>query len=521
MQHLAHILLFLLAALTGLNLFPFSTASPPTTMAFNPLSTQISGRALRSGLDFWDHEFVVAPDTFSAVFVSVSFTSGEDANNDCDIECLELKILEAKEQYNVSSWGRQEMVWSGEVYEITLQDMYDTYTWNPAYCDIVNTYSPLIELQGDVANELNLNHDISTDGDHDILVIFLPTAFGQDECRWDGMALVRGEVNQWSSTTTDFDPVWVRVYSDSPVVGHEMGHTMGLAHAGIDSNNNGECDSYSAITCEYGDFTSMMGNPSAVRSLSLPHRVMLGMLNMDDGDERFTHEVIIDSNTTVTFQLANLNVESLDDVEDGTFLGLYLEAFNDDWQFDGAYSISFMAADGWMDDSSYPRLGDRVMVHYVKKTDGGAVPFTPEFNVIKVVKTGGEGILFSDDDWIIEVLQISNNTANVSITFECPLCERAPDDLVEKIKNFDFVKWFGDNKSILIPSLAIFGSVCLVILACMFCSYRRNSTASRRRPSSRKIVRGSSVECPATVVDFNDAEAEPSAPPYPDVEVSY
>ena len=57
MQHLAHILLFLLAALTGLNLFPFSTASPPTTMAFNPLSTQISGRALRSGLDFWDHEF--------------------------------------------------------------------------------------------------------------------------------------------------------------------------------------------------------------------------------------------------------------------------------------------------------------------------------------------------------------------------------------------------------------------------------------------------------------------------------
>ena len=105
-----------------------------------------------------------------------------------------------------------------------------------------------------------------------------------------------------------------------------MGHTMGLAHAGIDSNNNGECDSYSAITCEYGDFTSMMGNPSAVRSLSLPHRVMLGMLNMDDGDERFTHEVIIDSNTTATFQLANLNVESLDDVEDGTFLGLYLEA---------------------------------------------------------------------------------------------------------------------------------------------------------------------------------------------------
>ena len=101
---------------------------------------------------------------------------------------------------------------------------------------------------------------------------------------------------------------------------------MGLAHAGIDSNNNGECDSYSAITCEYGDSTSMMGNPSAVRSLSLPHRVMLGMLNMDDGDERFTHEVIIDSNTTATFQLANLNVESLDDVEDGTFLGLYLEA---------------------------------------------------------------------------------------------------------------------------------------------------------------------------------------------------
>ena len=72
------------------------------------------------------------------MFVSVSFTSGEDVNNDCDIACLQQMILEAKEQYNVSSWGRQEMVWSGEVYEITLKDMYDTYTWNPAYCDIVD-----------------------------------------------------------------------------------------------------------------------------------------------------------------------------------------------------------------------------------------------------------------------------------------------------------------------------------------------------------------------------------------------
>ena len=119
--------------------------------------------------------------------------------------------------------------------------------------------------------------------------------------------------------------MWLRAYS-TPVLGHEMGHTMGLAHAGIDINNNGLCDRYSTVECEYGDFTSMMGNPSEVRSLSLPHRVMLGMLNMEDGDDRFTHEVIIDSNTTATFQLANLNVESLNDVEDGTFLGLSLEA---------------------------------------------------------------------------------------------------------------------------------------------------------------------------------------------------
>ena len=83
---------------------------------------------------------------------------------------------------------------------------------------------------------------------------------------------------------------------------------------------------------------------------------MLGLLNMESGDDLLAHEVILPTNTTETYEIVNLNTPSLDNVNSAQYIGLYLERFNEDHEFDGAYSISFMASDGWMS-SEYPFLG--------------------------------------------------------------------------------------------------------------------------------------------------------------------
>ncbi|GMH77227.1 hypothetical protein TL16_g07338 [Triparma laevis f. inornata] len=85
------------------------------------------------------------------------------------------------------------------------------------YCGITSNASPLMVLMSDVKTNLSVMYGISPIDDNDILVIFLPTAFGKDECVWDGIALVKGEAQQWSSSSSSYNPVWVRKYTDAPV----------------------------------------------------------------------------------------------------------------------------------------------------------------------------------------------------------------------------------------------------------------------------------------------------------------
>ncbi|MFA0813475.1 VCBS domain-containing protein [Microbulbifer epialgicus] len=73
-----------------------------------------------------------------------------------------------------------------------------------------------------------------------------------------GVASVGGS---WSSVAS---------YSDQNVMGHELGHNIGLSHAGLDNNNDG--DIVDSGDSEYGTDGALMGNRSQSRLFGSAHR---------------------------------------------------------------------------------------------------------------------------------------------------------------------------------------------------------------------------------------------------------
>lgn len=65
---------------------------------------------------------------------------------------------------------------------------------------------------------------------------------------------------------------WVR-YGGMMVYAHELGHNLGMHHAGTDTNNDG------AIESEYGDYSCVMGNSSNVAGINGAHLMQLGTYN--------------------------------------------------------------------------------------------------------------------------------------------------------------------------------------------------------------------------------------------------
>jgi hypothetical protein len=68
---------------------------------------------------------------------------------------------------------------------------------------------------------------------------------------------------------------WIRS-SNGPVLAHELGHNLGLQHAGLDANNDGSKDG--GLSGEYGDHSGIMGNSALWRGVNAPHRLQLGWL---------------------------------------------------------------------------------------------------------------------------------------------------------------------------------------------------------------------------------------------------
>ena len=68
---------------------------------------------------------------------------------------------------------------------------------------------------------------------------------------------------------------WIRD-ANGPVLAHEIGHNLGLQHAGLDSDNDGSHDG--GLTGEYGDHSGIMGNSALWRGVNAPHRIGLGWM---------------------------------------------------------------------------------------------------------------------------------------------------------------------------------------------------------------------------------------------------
>jgi hypothetical protein len=107
----------------------------------------------------------------------------------------------------------------------------------------------------------------------------LPANAGAGDCDWNGIATIGCEQTSCSA--------WVRGYSGD-LIGHELGHNVGLNHAATDVNNDGRQD------VEYGDISCTMGS-EAVRSYKrfhVTHRLEAGWLNPASIREFFDTDVV-------------------------------------------------------------------------------------------------------------------------------------------------------------------------------------------------------------------------------------
>ncbi|WP_444898662.1 VCBS domain-containing protein [Microbulbifer sp. VAAC004] len=100
-------------------------------------------------------------------------------------------------------------------------------------------------------------------------VFIFPTAAYNAGLVGTGVAAVNG---RWSIVTAD---------SDQLIMGHELGHNIGLGHAGNDNNNDG--DTSDRGESEYGAAAAFMGNSWQSRLFGSAHRDFMGWYNSFPG----------------------------------------------------------------------------------------------------------------------------------------------------------------------------------------------------------------------------------------------
>ncbi|MDO8668934.1 MAG: Ig-like domain-containing protein [Candidatus Buchananbacteria bacterium] len=116
---------------------------------------------------------------------------------------------------------------------------------------------------GDQAINLAVASGVNT-GLYQHLVFILPG----NSCGWGGIA------NVGCATTCK---AWIASAS-AGIIGHELGHNLGMRHAGTDTNNDGVVDK------EYGDSSDLMGNGSVgLRQYNGAHKNQMTWFNLFPG----------------------------------------------------------------------------------------------------------------------------------------------------------------------------------------------------------------------------------------------
>lgn len=192
----------------------------------------------------------------SIIFIRMVY-KGDNGSPECDESCIRANMWTGTKNiaglFTESSYGKVSFpIDKGKIVTVQIDNTTAKQGDACPYWDIrAHGEAALVQQHPDIA--------ISS---YDHRSFFIPKSI--QGCDWGGIASVGGPTS------------WIRD-DNGPIFGHELGHNLGMHHAGIDSDNDGEKDA--GITGEYGDHSGIMSNSGIHRGVNAPHRIGLGWLD--------------------------------------------------------------------------------------------------------------------------------------------------------------------------------------------------------------------------------------------------
>ncbi|WHI51712.1 VCBS domain-containing protein [Microbulbifer sp. MLAF003] len=175
---------------------------------------------------------------------------GEPGNEDTSVDCVVFNIPDSENGGTLSIADAVARAEAGQEGEYTD----DGFTWRDKAYQWAS--DNLVDENNQPLNLRNWRHQ----------VFIYPNASYKAGLVGAGVASVGGGMSLVAS------------FSDQNVMGHELGHNIGLSHAGLDSNNDG--DTNDSGDSEYGTDGSLMGNRSRSRLFGSAHREYMKWYNL-------------------------------------------------------------------------------------------------------------------------------------------------------------------------------------------------------------------------------------------------
>ncbi|WP_444935440.1 VCBS domain-containing protein [Microbulbifer sp. JMSA004] len=300
---------------------------------------------------------------------------GEDSDESTSIDCFNYSIPDSQNGGVLSIEDAQSR--SGSEYND------DGYTWR-------DNATSWIE-----SNYVDSNSQPVDLSDWRHRVYIFPEAAASAGLVGTGVASVGG---RWSMIIAD---------SDQLIMGHEIGHNIGLSHAGNDDNNDG--DTNDSGESEYGSDGSLMGNAWQSRLFGSGHRDYMGWYDSFPGYTE-TIEAVSGSTTSIEFQAIELTAGELS----GTLPQLLKVESIGSRNGENYYYIEYHVEHDTL--NPRPHHENAVTVHYLSGTSNNNVTA----NQVATLSTIGESFTDSSAGITIEFLSTdsSNNSATVSVTYD-------------------------------------------------------------------------------------------------------
>ncbi|WP_444924048.1 VCBS domain-containing protein [Microbulbifer sp. DLAB2-AF] len=182
----------------------------------------------------------------------------------------------------------------------------------------------------------------------------------------------------------------VAARTDQALMGHELGHNIGLGHAGLDENNDGRPED------EYGTAGSFMGNWPKSRLFGSPHREVMGWYKLFP-DYSTTINQVAGSSQDIEIQAIELTAGELT----GTLPQQLKVQSNGSKNGQAYYYVNYHVAHNTLNPRAY--YDNSVSIHYLNDIDS---------SYVKILEKVGDS--FKDTSAGLTITYKSNNTSNKS-----------------------------------------------------------------------------------------------------------